>query len=130
MIDGLAELGFGEWEGLTVEEVRSQALGVVRSHLCGRPGPSDGVSTGRILGAAHVPGPGGDRFDQSRAGLLTAVVTHGAAIRSYLADLAGTGWAAAGRLETPANSSVTHLVLGERGARLSSTTPRLSTWNR
>ena len=114
VISGLVELGFGEWEGLTVEEVRSSHSDLFdRIFLEGQDlprgvtGESWSQLTARFRSAIDSINPG--------RGQLTAVVTHGAAIRSYLADLAGSGWAAAGSWETPANSSVTHLVLGERG---------------
>ena len=114
VIGGLVELGFGEWEGLTVDEVRSSHSALFdRIFVDGQDlprgvtGESWAQLTARFRAAIDSINPG--------RGLLTAVVTHGAAIRSYLADLAGTGWAAAGSWETPANSSVTHLVLGDRG---------------
>jgi broad specificity phosphatase PhoE len=114
VIGGLVELGFGEWEGLTVEEVRSSHSALFdRIFVDGQDlprgvtGESWAQLTARFRTAIESINPG--------QGLLTAVVTHGAAIRSYLSDLAGTGWAAAGSWETPANSSVTHLILGERG---------------
>jgi broad specificity phosphatase PhoE len=114
VIDGLVELGFGEWEGLTVEEVRSSHSALFDRIFVdgqdlprGATGESWAQLTARFRAAIDSINPG--------RGLLTAVVTHGAAIRSYLADLAGAGWSAAGSWETPANSSVTHLVLGERG---------------
>ena len=114
VIAGLAELGFGRWEGLTVEEVRSNDSALFdRIFIDGQDlprgvtGESWAQLTSRFRAAIDSINP--------QRGLLTAVVTHGAAIRSYLADLAGSGWSAAGSWETPANSSVTHLVLGERG---------------
>jgi broad specificity phosphatase PhoE len=114
VLEGLVELGFGEWEGLTVEEVRSSHSALFdRIFVDGQDlprgvtGESWAQLTARFRAAIDSINPG--------RGLLTAVVTHGAAIRSYLADLAGSGWSAAGSWETPANSSVTHLVLGERG---------------
>jgi broad specificity phosphatase PhoE len=114
VIVGLAELGFGEWEGLTVEEVRANHSALFdRIFVDGQDlprgvtGESWAQLTTRFRAAIESINP--------ERGLLTAVVTHGAAIRSYLADLAGTGWSSAGSWETPANSSVTHMVLGERG---------------
>ena len=114
IVDGLVELGFGEWEGLTVEEVRTGHRDLFdRIFVDGQDLPR-GVTgesweqlTSRVRAAVDSIRP--------RPGQLTAVVTHGAAIRAYLADLAGAGWSAAGGLETPLNSSVTHLVLGEQG---------------
>ena len=114
VIAGLVELGFGEWEGLTVEEVRSSHADLfdrifVDGHDLRRgvTGESWEELTSRFRAAMESIDP--------RPGHLTAIVTHGAAIRSYLADLAGTGWSAAGHCETPANSSVTHVVLTQRG---------------
>ena len=114
MIAGLAELGFGEWEGLTVEEVRlSHSALFDRIFVDGQDLPRGvtGESWAQLTSRFRTAI---DSIDPAR-GKLTVVVTHGAAIRSYLADLAGTGWSAAGNWETPANSSVTHLILGERG---------------
>ena len=117
VIDGLVELGFGEWEGLTLEEVRSAHSALLDRIFVdgedlrrGVTGESWAEMTTRVRAAI-------DSINPAR-GQLTAVVTHGAAIRSYLADLAGLGWGAAGNCETPANSSVSHLVLGERGPRI------------
>ena len=113
IIDGLAELGFGEWEGLTVEEVRSHDSALFDRIFTdgqdlprGVTGESWALLTSRVRAAIDSINP--------RPGLLTAVVTHGAAIRSYLADLAGVGWSGLAGLETPANSSVSHVVVGGR----------------
>src|SRR6185503_18180827 len=102
---------FGEWEGLTLEEVRSGHSALLDRIFVdgedlrrGVTGESWAELTTRFRAAIDSINP--------ESGKLTAVVTHGAAIRSYLADLAGTGWAAAGNCETPANSSVSHLILG------------------
>jgi broad specificity phosphatase PhoE len=46
-------------------------------------------------------------------GKITGVVTHGAAIRAVITSLTGGGWWGASNLLTPANTSVTHLVLGD-----------------
>ena len=113
VIDGLAELGFGEWEGLTVEEVRAHDSALFdRIFVDGQDLPR-GISgeswaqlTSRVRAAIDSINP--------REGQLTAVVTHGAAIRSYLADLAGRGWSGTAGLDTPANSSVSHVILGGR----------------
>ncbi|MGH9196761.1 MAG: histidine phosphatase family protein, partial [Acidimicrobiia bacterium] len=50
-----------------------------------------------------------------RQGEITAVVTHGAAMRAYLAALSGGGWSHAATLDTPANASVTHVIVTHRG---------------
>jgi glucosyl-3-phosphoglycerate phosphatase len=113
VIEGLAELGFGEWEGLTVEEVRAHDSELFdRIFVDGQDLPR-GISgeswaqlTSRVRAAIDSINP--------RQGQLTAVVTHGAAIRSYLADLAGRGWSGTAGLDTPANSSVSHVILGGR----------------
>ena len=113
VLDGLAELGFGEWEGLTVEEVRTHDSALFdRIFIDGEDlprgvtGESWAQLTSRVRAAIDSINPG--------QGLLTAVVTHGAAIRSYLAGLAGVGWSGTAGLETPANSSVSHVLLGGR----------------
>ncbi|MGH8927740.1 MAG: histidine phosphatase family protein [Acidimicrobiia bacterium] len=111
---GLAELGFGPWEGLTTDEVRAGFAQLFDDIFLrgqdlprGVSGESWSQLTERIRTTIASISP--------EPGKLTAAVTHGAAIRSYLADLSGGGWATAGSLETPANASVTHLVMGERG---------------
>lgn len=133
VIDGLAELGFGEWEGLTLEEVRSHDSALFdRIFVDGQDlprgvtGESWAQLTLRVREAIESINP--------VPGQLTAVVTHGAAIRSYLADLAGVDWSRIAGLETPANSSVSHVVVGGRSplivdyssaAHLESLQPRL-----
>jgi broad specificity phosphatase PhoE len=117
ILEGLVELGFGTWEGLTMEEVRAtdsvlygQIFKERRDLPRGSTGESWAQMAHRIRGAIESIDPAG--------GQLTAVVTHGAAIRAYLANLAGRGWSAAGDWDTPANTSVTHLVLEDRGPRI------------
>ena len=114
ILDGLVELGFGEWEGLTVDEVRSGHSDLFHRIFVdgqdlrrGSTGESWAELASRVRAAMDSIDP--------RGGTLTAIVTHGAAIRSYLADLGGAGWSGAARLETPANSSVSHLILGQGG---------------
>lgn len=114
IVEGLEELGFGLWEGLTVDEIRRDWSGLF--DLIFR----HGVDAAR--------GETGETWDQlgrrmvqalvginPEPGQLTGVVTHGAAIRAYLANLSGEGWSKASALETPANASATHLVLAKRG---------------
>ena len=117
IVEGLVELGFGTWEGMTVEEVQaadshlySQIFHERQDLPRGSTGESWGQMAQRIRGAIESIAP--------VRGQLTAVVTHGAAIRAYLADLAARGWSAAGDWDTPTNTSVTHLVLEDRGPRI------------
>jgi probable phosphoglycerate mutase len=112
--DGLVELGFGKWEGLTFDEIRRDwpelLERIFRDRLDlprGETGETWAQLGRRVREAMFAIAP--------QPGELTAVVTHGAAIRAYLADLVDGGWSEAAALETPANSSVTHLIMHKQG---------------
>jgi broad specificity phosphatase PhoE len=112
--DDLVELGFGKWEGLTFSEINGEwpelfeRIFVHREDLArGETGETwEGLAT-RVRAAIDRVAPA--------TGEVTAVVTHGAAIRGLLSSLVGGGWHQAQNWETPANTSVTHLILAERG---------------
>jgi broad specificity phosphatase PhoE len=114
-VDGLAELGFGRWEGLTVDEIRRDWSALFdrifhdRTDLPrGETGETWAQLAERVGRALSTINP--------RRGEITAVVTHGAAMRAYLAALSGGGWSHAVMLDTPANASVTHVIVTRRGA--------------
>ncbi|HEY7563477.1 MAG TPA: histidine phosphatase family protein [Acidimicrobiia bacterium] len=114
VVDGFEELGFGQWEGLTTAEIQRDWPDLfARIFELGHDLPRG--DTGETFAQL------GQRFARALTALkpgsssLTMVVTHGAAIRAYLASLAADGWARAASFETPANSSVTHVVITDHG---------------
>jgi probable phosphoglycerate mutase len=113
-IEDLAELAFGKWEGLTATEIREgwpdlfdEIFVHRRDRARGETGETWSQLTDRVRRA----------FDalEASAGQVTGVVTHGAAIRAYLGSLAGIGWERSNVYDTPANASVSHVVLGPKG---------------
>ena len=110
----LVELGFGKWEGLTFDEINREwpelfeRIFVHGEDLArGETGETWEGLAARVRGAIDRVAPA--------TGQVTAVVTHGAAIRGLLSSLVGGGWQQAQNWETPANTSVTHLIITARG---------------
>ena len=107
----LVELNFGKWEGLTTEEIRAtgglfdQIFVDGSDHPRGETGETWALLERRMRKALKEIEPA--------AGKITGVVTHGAAIRAVITSLADGGWQGAVNLLTPANTSVTHLVMGD-----------------
>ncbi|HKX76345.1 MAG TPA: histidine phosphatase family protein [Acidimicrobiia bacterium] len=113
----LIELGFGKWEGLTSEEIRLgwpelfERIFIGGEDLArGETGETWQGLTGRIAEAIDSLKP--------EPGQVTGVVTHGAAIRAYLSALVGSDWRRAQEWDTPANGSVTHLVMHDHGPQV------------
>ncbi|MGH8924961.1 MAG: histidine phosphatase family protein [Acidimicrobiia bacterium] len=107
----LVELRFGNWEGMTTDEIR--AIGPLFDQIF-------------IDGSDHPRGETGETWDllerrmwkaleeiNPSPGKITGIVTHGAAIRAVITSLTANGWAAATGLFTPPNTSVTHLVMSD-----------------
>ena len=110
----LAELGFGKWEGLTLEEIRHGWPDLFERIFRQGEDLARGETgeTWAELAARVRPVIDGLATEPGR---VTGVVSHGAAIRAFLSSLAGGGWQRAHAWETPANTAVTHLVLSEQG---------------
>jgi broad specificity phosphatase PhoE len=114
VVPDLAELGFGDWEGLTLAEIRRGWPELFhRIFIAGEDLPRGGSGetwaalTSRVRSAIDsLPRAGGE---------VSAVVSHGAAIRSYLSSLVGGDWHRAHAWETPHNTGVTHIVYTETG---------------
>jgi broad specificity phosphatase PhoE len=113
----LRELNMGEWEGHTTEEIAQRWPGVMETIY------RDGVDlrrgeTGETWGELSA------RFAGALSGLQasetgpTAVVSHGGAIRSYVSWITETTDTHAESLYTPANTSVTHVALTQRGPEI------------
>jgi broad specificity phosphatase PhoE len=108
---GLVELRFGDWEGLTTDEIRATGPLFDQIFIDGTDHPRGQTGeTWRVLESRMQKALG--EIDPS-PGKITGVVTHGAAIRAVITSLTDGGWAAAGGLLTPPNTSVTHLVMSD-----------------
>jgi broad specificity phosphatase PhoE len=116
-VDDLRELGFGKWEGLTVGQIREgwprlfQQIFEERRDLArGETGETWAMMTARVkLAIERLAVPGGS---------MAAVVTHGGAIRGYLAGLSQEGWPKAASVMTSPNTGITHIVRTDRGPML------------
>ena len=107
----LVELNFGNWEGMTTEEIRAtgplfdQIFVDGSDHPRGETGETWALLERRMTKALDEIQP--------EPGKITGIVTHGAAIRAVISSLTGSGWAGANGLFTPPNTSVTHLVMSD-----------------
>jgi broad specificity phosphatase PhoE len=107
----LVELHFGNWEGMTTEEIRATGPLFDQIFEGGTDDPrGETGETWRLLEQRMRKAL--EEIDPA-PGRVTAIVTHGAAIRAVLTSLAGSGWSGATGLFTPPNTSVTHLVMSD-----------------
>lgn len=126
-VDDLKEISMGAWEERTPDEIRGrwpQLWRRIYEEGEDLPRGGDGETweamKGRVTRAVEALSAG------APAGALT-VVSHGAAIRAYVASLLGLGWEDSRRLAVPANASVSHVVTTAEGPVLAgySVTPYL-----
>jgi broad specificity phosphatase PhoE len=116
-VDGLMEINMGEWEGLTTEEIVAKWPDVMETIYRRRVDLPRGV-TGESWADLT------DRMVRTIDGLAlsdvgpTVVVAHGGAIRSYISSLTKTDDSYSESLNTPANTSVTHVALTEKGPEI------------
>jgi probable phosphoglycerate mutase len=110
--DDLKEMGFGDWEGLTFEDLREDPL-ARRIYHDGEdlPRGGSGESFGELVERL------GRFLDRFRPDPRTVVVSHGAAIRAVVSVVAGNpeAWR---RLATPPNTSISHLAWDDEGPTL------------
>ena len=116
-VDGLKEINMGRWEGLTSDEIYEkwpELMGTIYRDGVDLKRGEDGESWGELTG----------RFRATVDGLApatgepTLVVAHGGAIRSYVSSFTSTTDSHSESLYTPANTSVTHVALTDRGPLL------------
>ncbi len=116
-LDGLKELGMGDWEGLTSDEI-FEIWPVLMETIYrdgvdlkrGETGESWGELTGRFRATLeHV---------EPTKGEPTVVIAHGAAIRAYVSSLTSTSDSHSESLFTPQNTAVTHVALTPDGPLL------------
>lgn len=116
-LDGLMEIGLGEWEGLHWDEVTTRWPDLVRRIF------QEGEDLRRGVGGETWMDVSSRMVDTMssldvRPGQITGVVSHGGAIRAYLGTLAGDLSAPSSRLHNPDNTAVTHIALTEDGPLL------------
>jgi broad specificity phosphatase PhoE len=116
-VDGLMEIHMGEWEGLTTDEILERWPDVMETIYQGgvdlprgRTGETWAQLSKRFAAAVASLEPDEDGH--------TIVVAHGGAIRSYVSSLTKTTDTHSESLFTPANTSVTHIAVTERGPEI------------
>ena len=112
-----AELDFGSWEGLTFDEVRTEAA---HSDLADRifvtgedlPRGGDGETWTQVTSRMRV---GVESVVASNSSGPITIVSHGGAIRAYVLGNMGVGWPEALDTVVPANTAVTRVVITPQG---------------
>jgi len=116
-IEELMEIHMGEWEGMTTAEIAemfAEDMERIYRHGVDLPRGTTGETWAQLT----------QRFSNALTALehvdgqLTLAVAHGGAIRSYVSSLTKTTDTHSESLFTPANTSVTHVALTERGPEL------------
>lgn len=121
--EGLREIGFGEWEGRTPDEIRAsdpETFDQVRVHgvdvIRGRTGETFGGVRDRMTGAI-------ESFVNRHQGRRVGVVSHGGSTRAYLSGVLGLDFP---RVRTAVrslqNTGIAHIGYDRRG-------PALIAWN-
>jgi broad specificity phosphatase PhoE len=116
-VSDFAELHFGSWEGLTFDEVRTQAA---NSDLADRiflegedlPRGGDGETWAQLTTRMR---DGIESVLDSGNSTPVTVVSHGGAIRAYVLGNMGVGWPDALDTAVPANTAVTRVVITSQG---------------
>ena len=118
-VDGLAELHFGAWEGLTGAEAQAEDPGAFhRIFVEGRDEPR-GRTGERFVDA-------GERFSKAAAAIAenesgtVGVFTHGGVTRAYVAGLLGIPFANRDVFPIPRNTAHCEIIYGADGPRMSS----------
>lgn len=116
-VDDLMEIHMGDWEGMTTDEILERWPDVMEEIYQkgvdlprGNTGETWAQLSERFAAAIHALEPDEEGH--------TIVVAHGGAIRSYLSSLTRTTDTHSQSLFTPANTSVTHVALTERGPEI------------
>ncbi|HSQ36546.1 MAG TPA: histidine phosphatase family protein [Acidimicrobiia bacterium] len=111
----LYEIDFGAWEGLTTAEIKERFPDEwVATHEGGLDLPR-GKTGETVAGAAARLRRALEEIAAAHAGQRVLVFTHGGLIRACVGSVIGLGPETRVLLDGPANASVTHLRVGERG---------------
>lgn len=116
-VEALMEMHMGDWEGMTTPEIAERWPDVMKQIYedgddlpRGASGESWGQLTLRVAEALA-------KLDHGDEG-PTLAVAHGGAIRSYISSLTTTTDTHAESFFTPANTSVTHVAVTDRGPEI------------
>jgi broad specificity phosphatase PhoE len=116
-VDDLRELAMGKWEGLTTAEIDERWPDMMERIYMhgvdlkrGETGESWGELTSRFANAVASLEPASAE--------PTVVVAHGGAIRAYISSLTMSNDTHAESFWTPANTSVSHIAMTERGPEI------------
>lgn len=116
-IDDFMEIHMGDWEGMTTAEIAerwAEDMERIYRHGVDLPRGTTGETWAQLT----------QRFANALVALehaegeLTVAVAHGGAIRSYVSSLTKTTDTHSESLFTPANTSVTHIAVTERGPEI------------
>ena len=116
-VDDFMEIHMGEWEGMTTVEIAEKwadEMDRIYREGIDLPRGTTGETWAQLT----------QRFSDAIARLehpdegLTVAVAHGGAIRAYVSSLTNTTDTHSESLFTPANTSVTHIALTDRGPEI------------
>lgn len=118
VIDDLAEINFGEWEGLTVEEVQAtdpeaydRIFGSGIDEPRGSTGETFGESGSRLAAAV-------DEITGNDDGTAIGLFTHGGVTRAYISGLLGVSFADRHALPVLRNTAHAEVAVEPRRTRL------------
>jgi broad specificity phosphatase PhoE len=116
-VDDLVEIHMGEWEGMTTHEIAERwpdVMETIYQKGVDLPRGNSGETWAQLS----------ERFGSAIQSLEpcetghTLVVAHGGAIRSYVSSLTETNDTHSESLFTPANTSLTHIAVTDRGPEI------------
>jgi broad specificity phosphatase PhoE len=111
----LHEMAYGEWEGLTSEQIRETFPGDWAANYVDGGDLPRGRTGETAAGAATRMRRAVEEIAAAHPGERVLAFSHGGAIRACVGGILGLGAAARDLLESPGNTSVTHLRVGQRG---------------
>ncbi len=116
--EGVIEMHLGEWEDLTTPTIQSEWANLWEQiYDRGEDLPRGTTGESLMDTAARMEGAL-QELAHRHAGARVGVVTHGAAIRSYVLDLLDIGHSGRDRLAFVANTAVTHILISEDSATI------------
>lgn len=116
-VEELKEIHMGEWEGLTTREIATgwpDVMKTIYEEGIDLPRGNTGESWAQLTSRAASALSEIDHDDDG----LTLAVAHGGTIRSYVSSLTKTADTHAQSFFSPANTSVTHVAMTDRGAEI------------
>ncbi|HEX6221325.1 MAG TPA: histidine phosphatase family protein, partial [Acidimicrobiia bacterium] len=116
-VDDLMEIHMGEWEGLTTDEILKRwpkDMETIYRHGVDLPRGGSGETWAQLAERVGMAIAGLDHDPDGH----TVAVAHGGAIRAYVSSLTRNTDTHSESLFTPANTSVTHIALTERGPEI------------